>query len=251
MTTEDTFSPGRAARRVLRTADIGSLATLQPDGGPFASMVTVATTPGGEPILLLSRLAVHTRNLERDARASLLLVAPGGETGDPLAGARLTLVGRVTPVEADSLLPRRFLARHPEAADYSTFADFGFRRFVIASGHLVAGFGRIVDLDPDLLQTDCAGAEGLIAAEEGAVAHMNEDHADAIRLYATGLLGESPGEWRMIGADPDGADLRAGPRRARLEFPAKAKTSADLRRILVEFAGEARRRGADGTAATG
>src|SRR6476661_456124 len=135
MSTEAPFAPGTAARRVLRLAATGSLATLQPDGGPFSSLVSVATTPAGEPILLLSRLAVHTRNLARDARASLLLVAPGGESGDPLGGARLTLTGHVTGREANPALRSRFLARHPEATGYSAFADFGFHRLEIDAAH--------------------------------------------------------------------------------------------------------------------
>ena len=139
------FSPVDTARRVLRAAATGTLATLR-DGAPFASLVTVAASEAGEPILLLSGLAVHTRNLARDRRASLLLVEPGGEGGDPLAGARLTLSGTVSEKDADPALRRQFLVRHESAAGYADFTDFGFYRFVIASGHLVAGFGRIVEL---------------------------------------------------------------------------------------------------------
>jgi putative heme iron utilization protein len=242
MTNQDTFSPGAAARRILRLADTGSLATLNPDGSPFASLVTVATTPAGEPILLVSRLAVHTRNLDRDRRASLLLVAPGGEGGDPLAGARLSIAGSAGGPDDDPHVRRRFLARHPEAAGYAGFADFSFRRFVPTGAHLVAGFGRIVDLLPADLLTDVSGAEAMIEREEGAVSHMNEDHAEAIALYATRLLGQPEGAWRMTGADPGGVDLRCGTMRARLDFPAPVRTPGDLRKALVEFAGEARRR---------
>src|SRR5262245_36965544 len=123
------FSAPVAARRVLRTASVASLATLSRDGSPFASLVTVANTYAGEPILLISKLAVHTHNLARDERASLLLVEPGGEAGDPLAGARLSLVGRVGRKDADPMLRSRFLARHPEGAGYADFPDFGFHRF--------------------------------------------------------------------------------------------------------------------------
>ena len=161
----DAFSPALAARRVLRLAATGSLATLDPEGGPFASLVTVATTPAGDPILLLSTLARHTRNLAADRRASLLLVAPGGEGGDPLAGARLTLTGTVGPADTDPLLRRRFLARHTEAAGYADFADFGFHRFAVEGGHLVAGFGRIVSLSPADILIDVSAAGDLIAAE--------------------------------------------------------------------------------------
>jgi putative heme iron utilization protein len=244
MTNKDMFSPGVAARRILRLADTGSLATLNPDGSPFASLVTVATTPAGEPILLISKLAVHTQNLDRDARASLLLIAPGGESGDPLAGARLSMTGSVTPPADDPALKRRFLARHPEAKGYSGFPDFSFRRFTATGAHLVAGFGRIVDLQPGDFLIEVAGAEAMIEREEGAVGHMNEDHAEAIALYATRLLGQPDGAWRMTGADPAGADLRCGTLRARLDFPAPVRTPGDLRKVLVDLVGEARRRDA-------
>jgi putative heme iron utilization protein len=239
----DTFSPSLAARHVLRVAAVGSLATLKTDGSPFASLVTVATASGGDPILLLSRLAVHTQNLERDRRASLLLVEPGGEGGDPLAGARLTLVGEVTDRDPDPVVRRRFLARHREAAGYADFADFAFRRLTIKSGHLVAGFGRIVNLAADQLLTNLADCDELLAAEEGAIAHMNADHGEALRLYATRLLGVPDGDWRMTGADPEGIDLRAGDLRARLDFPKRAKTAQDLREALIALARAARSAG--------
>jgi putative heme iron utilization protein len=234
------FSATMTARRLLRLAATGSLATLSGDGSPFASLVTVATTPAGEPILLLSTLAVHTGNLARDPRASLLLVAPGGEGGDPLAGARLTLVGRVSSREDDPMLRRRFLARHEEAEVYAGFSDFGFRRFEVRSAHLVAGFGRIVDLSRAETLTDCADATELLAAEAGAVEHMNADHADAVALYAARLLGMPMGAWRLTAVDPDGADLRAGALRARLAFPERVTTGGDLRRVLVDLAKKAR-----------
>jgi putative heme iron utilization protein len=240
---EEPFSPAKTARRVLRLAATGSLATLK-DGAPFASLVTVATTPASEPILLLSNLAVHTQNLDRDRRASLLLVEPGGEGGDPLAGARLTLTGTVSERDGDPLLRRRFLARHEGAAGYAGFADFAFYRFEIAAAHLVAGFGRIVALPPDRIRTDCTGADDLIAAEDSAIEHLNADHREALRLYATRLLGLPDGDWRMTGADPEGIDLAAGALCGRLGFPARITTPAELRRVLADLAREARQRAA-------
>jgi hypothetical protein len=237
---EAPFSPVAAARRVLRLAATGSLATLDKDGGPFASLINVATTPAGEPILLLSKLAVHTKNLDRDARASLLLVAPGGEGGDPLAGARLTVSGKVTS-DRNPMLRRRFLARHEEAALYADFDDFAFYRLKVRSAHLVAGFGRIVDLPAADLLTDVSDCARLIEAEAGAVEHMNEDHARAIALYATRLCGMPDGDWKLTGCDPEGIDLREGARRARVDFPKKAKTAAELRLTLVDLVEQARR----------
>jgi putative heme iron utilization protein len=240
MKDNETFSAALTARRVLRLAATGSLATLRESGAPFASFVTVATTPAGAPILLLSRLAVHTGNLDRDARASLLLVAPGGESGDPLAGARLTLVGSVSKVVGDPILRRRFLARHEDAVGYADFGDFAFYQFAAAAAHLVAGFGRIVDLAAEQFLTDCSNAKELIEAEESAIAHMNADHAGALSLIATRLLGMPEGRWRLTGVDPAGIDLRAGPLRARLDFEAPVATPDTLRRILASLASGAR-----------
>ena len=239
MGTDADFSAAGAAKRVLRLAATGSLATLAEDGAPFASLVTAATTAEGEPILLLSTLAVHTRNLKRDPRASLLLVGPGGEGGDPLAGARLTLRGTVVG-DDDPATRRRFLARHAEAAGYAGFGDFAFYRLAVAGAHLVAGFGRIVDLARSDLVTDCSAAGDLLAAEESAIDHMNADHADALRLYATRLLGEPDGDWRLTGVDPDGVDLRAGRLRARLDFPEPVNSPAALRQMLAGLADRAR-----------
>ena len=113
---------------------------------------------------------------------------------------------------------RRFLARHPKSELYAGFGDFAFWRLGVASAHLNGGFARAADLKAQDVLTDLAGAAELVAAEEGAVAHMNEDHADATLLYATKLLGEEEGPWRISGLDPDGADLTAGDRTARLAF---------------------------------
>ncbi len=138
-------SSGALARALLLGARIATLATLTADGAPFASLVTVAIDDNGAPLMLLSRLAAHTRNLARDARASLL-IAEDQSTADPLTRARLSLLGSVVPVGKDAGARVRFLAHHPEAATYADFADFDFWRFEIAGGHLVAGFGRMAEL---------------------------------------------------------------------------------------------------------
>ena len=240
MMADTPFDAVAAAQRVLRLAATGALATLTAEGAPFATLVMLATTPEGEPLLLLSDLAEHTRNIRRgDNRVSLLLVAPGGEGGDPLAGARLTVKGTIGP-HVDANNRRRFLARHPEARGYATFKDFNFWRMTVNGAHLVAGFGRIVDLAREELLIDCSDSVELIAAEESAIEHMNEDHANALSLYATKLLGMAEGNWTATGADPDGLDLRAGALTARLSFPEKARTDGELRVILARLAKEAR-----------
>lgn len=129
------------ARQILAHARQASLATLLADGAPYASFVSLALAGPARPVLLLSRLAWHTQNLERDARASLLVMgAPGA--GDALAGSRLSLTGRLMR-SADPGHRTAYLACHPEAEAYADFADFSFWEMEVAQAHAVAGFGRI------------------------------------------------------------------------------------------------------------
>lgn len=130
---------------LLDAARSAALATLAEDGTPFASYVTIAPSEDGVPLMFLSRLAVHTANLSRDARASLLLVREPSPGGEAMTALRLTLVGRCAREEGGDG-KRRFVEIHPDAARYADFADFAVYRFEIEAGHLVAGFGRIVDL---------------------------------------------------------------------------------------------------------
>ena len=134
--------PARLARRLLRGAESASLATIERDaGGPYASLVLIADDEDGSPILLLSDLAGHSRNLAADDRASLLFDGTAG-LEDRLTGPRLTVLGRAAR-SADPDHRARYLARHPSAERYADFGDFAFYRVAPESGHLVAGFGRI------------------------------------------------------------------------------------------------------------
>ncbi|GJE28039.1 HugZ family pyridoxamine 5'-phosphate oxidase [Methylobacterium organophilum] len=225
------------ARRLLRSVRSGALATLDAaDGTPFASLVTIATDVDGTPLLLLSRLSAHTRNLLKDPRASLLFSAGG--KGDPLAHPRLTVTGRAEPV-AEPRARERFLARHPKAALYADFPDFGFFALRPSAGHLNGGFAKAATLKPEELLLDLTGAEGLVAGERGAVAHMNADHADALALYAAGQ-GEAGAAWTLTGLDPEGLDLVSGERSARVTYPEPVSDMGGLRRILVAMAAAAR-----------
>lgn len=132
-------------RALIAEAASGALATLGADGAPFATLVALAAAEDGAPMLLLSRRAVHTQNLARDPRASLMIAEAAGES-DLLARARVSLRGTVVPSEKSATARSLFLARHPDAASYVDFADFGFHRFEMARAHLVAGFGRVADL---------------------------------------------------------------------------------------------------------
>jgi putative heme iron utilization protein len=231
------FDAAGLAKHLLRTVRSGALATLGPDGVPFATLVTVATDPDGSPLLLTSRLSGHTANMEREPRVSILLAQTG--KGDPLAHPRLTVTGRARRT-GEPRVRARFLARHPKAELYADFADFSFWRVEIAGGHLNGGFARAASLSAADLRTDLLGAEALVEAEAGALAHMNEDHREALELYATGLAGAAPGAWRTTGLDPEGIDLMLGDQTARVAFPGRVNHPKELRLILKDLADRAR-----------
>lgn len=232
------FDPRAAARTLMREARSGALATLMTGSGdPYCSLVNVATAADGAPLLLISQLALHTKNIMADARVSLML--DERKAGDPLEGARVMLMG--SAVKTDSAdARRRYLARHPDAEMFAGFGDFAFYEVKLKGAHLVAGFGRIVDLKPSDLLTDLAGAETLLAAEPDVIAHMNADHADACRLYATKLLGAPDGAWRCVGCDPDGLDLQLDRTGLRLPFPQRVSQPGVLRAVLKQLADQAR-----------
>jgi heme oxygenase (biliverdin-IX-beta and delta-forming) len=236
------FDAPRLARSLLRRSRQGALATLMAGSGdPYCSLVNVASHPDGSPILLISRLALHTRNLLGDSRVSLMLDERAG--GDPLEGARIMLAGRADEASGDAdlkILRRRYLNAHPSAEVFVNFKDFSFFRIRPGAMHLVAGFGRIVDLKPAQFLTDISDAGALLEAEQGAVDHMNADHRDATKLYATRLLGAEPADWRCTGCDPDGIDLQAGTTTLRLDFPQRVTGPGELRQMLVKLATEAR-----------
>lgn len=235
------FSSLATARRLIRCAQTAALATLEPEtGAPFVSLVTIATQASGAPILLLSDLAVHTRNVKADSRISLLVEEQ--VAGNPLAHARLTISGRLSPVAErdEEAARRRFLAKHPDAAVYCDFTDFGFYSIGMETSHLVAGFGRIVDIAAEDILIDCEDCSELLAAEAAAIAHMNADHADAVALYATKLIGAPPGPWSITGLDPDGLDLRQQEFTQRLAFPEKVRGGGGLRTMLKRLADQAR-----------
>lgn len=235
------FRPEVEAKRLLRTTRAGALATLNGSGDPFASLVTVATDPDGSPLILVSQLSAHTRHLDRDGRASLLLADTG--EGDPLRHARLTVTGtaaKVTDPTARAAAKARFLSRHPQAALYADFGDFSFWRIAMEQIHLNGGFARAARFPAARILTPLEGADALVASEPGALAHMNADHAEALALYARVLAAQGDGAWTATGIDPEGMDLACGERTARIAFPQRVATPGELRAVLVALAQAAR-----------
>lgn len=237
------FAPKDVARALLRTGRSATLATLDRNTGhPFASLVNVATDRDGVPLILVSRLATHTANLESDGRASLLIAETG--KGDALAHPRLTVLGSFDRIARehpdDARLRARFLLRLPKSELYAGFPDFSFWRMAVASAHLNGGFARAADLTAADVLSDYAEAQDLAAAEESAIAHMNGDHAEACRLYATRLLKAPDGNWRCVGISPDGIELQSAGAAVWLPFPQRVTGPGPLRAMLKQLADQAR-----------
>lgn len=213
------------SRRLLRSIRAGGLATVDSEGRPFATLVNVATAPDGAPILLLSRLARHTRLLEADGRCSLLLAQTG--KGDPLAHPRLTVTGRAAR-DPDPILRARFLARHPKSALYADFGDFSFWRITPDDFHLNGGFARAADFSAaDILLPASPLLRELASLEDKALEQLNVERRGELPRLAE-AAGETGSGWRVTGVDPEGLDLLAGDRTARLGFKTPLAQTGDL-----------------------
>ena len=233
------------ARTLVARLTTGTLCTLAADqaGYPYGSFVTVAFDDG-TPVFLVSTMAEHTRNLQHDPRASLLMVEGGSE--DPLANGRATLLGLCTQVEGDGGTARAaFLATHPNAAYYADFRDFAFWQLRVESIRYIGGYGRMSWVDA--ADWHAAEPDPLAAAAAGVIAHMNDDHADAMVLYckafskATDITAAS-----MTGVDRYGFEMSAvtaeGPRPVRLAFTESISTPEEVRAALVTMLKDARTR---------
>ena len=231
------------ARTLVAQISTGTLCTLaiEPAGYPYGSFVTVAFE-NGNPIFLISALAEHTKNLERDRRASLL-VAEGG-SADPLANGRVTMLGPCTRVEGEGGSARAaFLAAHQNSAYYAGFRDFAFWKLDVNSVRYIGGYGRMSWISKGEWQT--AEPDPLGRSGAGIIAHMNADHADAMVLYckafskATEITVAS-----MTGIDRYGFEMSAktqdGPRPVRLAFATPVSTPEDARAALISMLKDAR-----------
>lgn len=231
------------ARTLVHMQRVGALATvLRDDGAPFGSLAPYGIDDAGQPILLLSRLAVHTRNLAAETRASLLVAATGA--GEALAAPRVTLVGRVAPVPEAEHTARRddYLARHPAARQWVDFGDFTFQRLAVDRVYWVAGFGAMGWVDGAAYRA--AAVDPLAEHAAGILAHMNADHGDALQLYCRAFAGVAARAATMTDIDRLGFGVRAehdGPTQTlRLAFPREVRTPAEARTVLVEMVRTAR-----------
>ena len=208
------FKPLDVAKALLRATRTGTLATLDRIRGyPFASLVNIATDVDGAPLILVSKLATHTANLECDGRASLLLAETG--KGDALAHPRLTVLGTFEPVARegadDPRIRRRFLSRHPKSELYAGFGDFAFWRMAVISAHLNGGFARAADLAAAEMRLDLDGAgrrhldvacdQVVEGRRDALVGHVNHLQPGGLENHKRSRVGRSAGAGGRIGID--------------------------------------------------
>jgi heme iron utilization protein len=227
-------SPGWEARKLLRAARVGTLASVA-DGQPFASLVTPACAPDLSVLLLLSDLSEHTRHLRADPRCSVL-VAGVPEGPNPQTAPRVTVTG-LAEVAADPALKPRYLAVHPYVSLYAGFGDFSLWRIRLLGGLYVGGFARAARLRAADLAPEVGGVAAIGSAAAGIMSHCNADHPDALAVIA-GV----PGAWRMVAVDVDGCDLADGERAVRVHWSAPVGDADGVRRELIRLA----RTGRDG-----
>jgi hypothetical protein len=219
--------PGPVARRLLRAADRAALATELADrtGGngtpwPYASLVLLACDHDAAPLLLMSDLSEHSRNIAGDPRLSLLIDGTAGRV-DPLTGPRVSLLGRAETT-ADPRLKARFVARHPSASLYADFADFHLYRVTVTRAHFVAGFGRIHWIEAADLMPAAENVGSLAGEESALIERLLDAHTDLADRLAWQATGRAAGGWRITGIDPEGIDLRRKGAVTRLDFAVPA-----------------------------
>ena len=225
----NTASNARHARCYLRARHHGVLSTLsrRVAGYPYGSVVPFVLDHQAQPMILVSRLAEHTRNMEADARTSLVVRDDGDEVQ---AGARLTLVGDAARIALDPVLRARFLRYQPQAQQLLDLGDFSFWHITPLTLRFIAGFGAVrwvsgSEFAPPL--------HALAQVEADIVAHMNAGLADTLRAPCRGVLGREVNETVMLGVDCDGFDVRADGVRLRFDFPETAPDAESVRRAVV------------------
>jgi putative heme iron utilization protein len=233
------------ARTLVHLGRVGTLSTQsrKVPGCPFGSVAPYGLDESGSPTFLISTMAMHTQNLAADGRASLLVTQPGW-TEDPLAGARVTLVGTVAPLSAADIPAVRtdYLGRHDNARHWVDFDDFAFYRMAIVDLYYVAGFGAMGWVDAAAYRS--ASPDPLADSAPGILAHMNADHRDALKLYCRVFAGVEVEEATMTAVDRLGFRVRAqsGDRLQglRINFPREVRTPEAARVVLVEMVRQAR-----------
>ena len=227
------------AKSLLRTSRYGAIAVFDAaTGRPLASRVAVATDVNGTPLILVSGLAAHTPGLLANPACSLLLGEVG--KGDPLAHARVTLhcqARKVEKTDADySRIHRRYLNHNPKGSLYVDLGDFAFFRLELESASLNGGFGKAFNLTQDDLLCAASVSASFAEGEQKALDDLNENHALEIAHIARGLSKSDAlrEQFKIVGIDPDGADITSGDLVLRHVFSAQPDSLREAVTTLVK-----------------
>ncbi len=230
------------ARTLALVGRIGSLSTHSHKfpGFPFGSMMPYAADHLGRPAFFISSMAMHTQNLRQNPHASLLIIQPD-ISGDPLGAARLTLLGKVTEAPAAEVR-ELYLSKHENAKFWQDYTDFAYYRLQVSAAYFIGGFGVMGWISAQ--DYEDAPPDPLAEAAPGIIRHMNQDHADALRLIARHFAGESPDQAAITAVDRLGFHLRlkSGDRihGQRVAFLREVKNTEDARAVFVEMVRQAR-----------
>ena len=220
---------GNAARSLLLQGSFGVLSTVSLDlpGYPFGSVTPYCTDRMCRPIIYISDIAQHTKNIAADSRVSLTVVE-GGAADDVQAQGRVTCIGDARQVaNGDDDVRERYFRYFPPATQYERTHGFEFFRLELVRIRFIGGFGQIFWVEPGQFTI----ANPFSPAEETRIIqHMNKDHADALSRYAGG------GPAEMAGIDGEGFDLLKTGRKIRIPFASPVTTMEEARQALVEMA---------------
>ncbi len=227
---------GQRARTVLQSVFSGLLSTHSTkfEGYPFGSVVPFCLDHSGQPLVLISRLAQHTRNLTANPKLSLTLLEPDPKPGDIQQTERLTLVAQAQQVDDVEGAAQRYYRCFPQAQGYHDELDFDFYRLEVVQLRFIEGFGQARWLSPaDVILANPFSTEQLVRI----VDHMNEDHGDAIQHYCDlAAIANPQQDATMAAIDSEGMVLRVNNHLRRVEFARNVTTSEEARAILVEMA---------------
>jgi hypothetical protein len=226
------------ARKFLRATRSAVLSTQSARfaGYPFGSIAPFVLDHAGNPLILISTIAEHTRNIQKDPHVSLIAFDPAA--ADLQAAGRLTLLGTAEAVDAgDTAARQRYLRYFPQAQQYFAMHDFIFHRIRVEQARFIGGFGNIHWIAAD----DLRPPANQLAEQEGAILdHMNADHADSLRAYCRHWHGLEPQAVRMLGIDVDGFDVQADQRVLRFGFEQEVLDAQAARAAQVAMSKSAR-----------
>ncbi len=224
-------------RTLAAIGRVGSLSThsRKLPGFPFGSMMPFAVDHLGRPVFFISTMAMHTQNLQQDGRASLLITQPD-VSGDPLASARLTLVGTAAVAPAEEVRDL-YLSRYENARYWQEYTDFAYYRLAVEGVYFIGGFGVMGWVAAD--EYAAAAPDPLAEAGPGIIQHMNADHADALRRIVERDSGETPDEASMTAVDRLGFHVRLKTadrvHGRRIAFPREVRDTGEARTVLIEM----------------